>query len=102
MGRQSLSPVLIIAHEARDLSRQFGAVVPGFAPGDLHICSFYAPALSLDSAAATSSPLNYFSSPAQGRDQRSNPLLLLLLAPNVPNGFPVSVRFGVKWADPYR
>ena len=30
-------------------------------------------ALSLDSAAATSSPLNYFSSPAQGRDQRSNP-----------------------------
>ena len=28
---------------------------------------FYAPALSLDSAAATSSPLNYFSSPAQAR-----------------------------------
>ncbi len=39
---------------------------------DLHICSF-TPALTLDSAAATSSPLNYFSSPAQGRDQRSNP-----------------------------
>ena len=54
------------AHEAIDLSRQFGAVVPGFEP-DLHICSFYALALSLDSAAATSSPLNYFSSPAQGR-----------------------------------
>ena len=62
------------AHEARDLSRQFGALVPGFAR--FAYLLFYAPALSalsLDSAAATSSPLNYFSSPAQGRDQRSNP-----------------------------
>ena len=33
---------------------------------------FLRPWLSADSA-ATSSPLNYFSSPAQGRDQRSNP-----------------------------
>ena len=41
MGRRGF--FLIIAHEARDLSRQFGAVVPGFAAGDLHICSFYAP-----------------------------------------------------------
>ena len=50
---------------------QFGAVVPGFEP-DLHICSLR-PWLSALDSAATSSPLNYFSSPAQGRDQRSNP-----------------------------
>ena len=64
------------AHEARDLSRQFGACGRVFAQicssASLLVCSTPL-ALSLDSAAATSSPLNYFSSPAQGRDQRSNP-----------------------------
>ena len=40
-------------------------------------------ALTLDSAAATSSPLNYFSSPAQGRDKALKPSVKVLCRPSL-------------------
>ena len=95
-------------------------MVPGFAAGDLHICSFYAPgSLSrFGGRYKLASQLLLFAragarQSAQTLSQSSLPALSHLglvggTPPGEPwyrtslmyrTGFPVSVRFGVKWAE---